>query len=538
MKRAIVYRRVSTDEQSRYGTSLESQLDIVEKYANATGIKIEKIFTEDYSGKNFDRPEWEKLNKYLRENKSLFDCLIVSRWDRFSRNVELAYTELSRLKRLGIQVIAAEQLLDTTVPEYKLILAFYLSLPEVDNDRRAKVVKDGMIKRMEQGQYPFPLPKGYYKDKNTGKVLHDEFAEVVKMVFTRIHRGDRIYQVRADMEKLGFKLSPSYIGKLLRNPLYSGWIVNPLLQKPIQAAFPAIVKETIFYSVQNILSNNKSTNKSEATPEFYLKGSLKCPKCGRNLTGYSVTKKQKLDGSYRIRKTPHIYYKCSNTSCRVSLSAKKVHEQFENGLKELQLLPMLQEPFSKILKDVFSELTKEHTNQVKRLRAQHTIVIKKLEKLKDKYIYDDLDKKLYEDEREKLLRHKFSVELEISNLDSTSNPIKFIDNVVKLVVNLPALWSKLRIKDRQALQNLIYPNGLIYNKKSDTYLTPTINQIFAYIGNISKKASNNADFSTVAVHLVTMSNPWDLPEITLNDFISLANFIEEQPIIMEILDTI
>ena len=72
MKRAIVYRRVSTGEQSRYGTSLESQLDIVQKYANATSIKIEKIFTEDYSGKNFARPEWKKLNNYL----NLFEFII------------------------------------------------------------------------------------------------------------------------------------------------------------------------------------------------------------------------------------------------------------------------------------------------------------------------------------------------------------------------------------------------------------------------------------------------------------------------------
>ncbi len=61
MKTAYLYVRVSTDEQKRKGHSLPEQEDRLLKYCRYNNIEVKDIYREDFSAKNFNRPEWKKL---------------------------------------------------------------------------------------------------------------------------------------------------------------------------------------------------------------------------------------------------------------------------------------------------------------------------------------------------------------------------------------------------------------------------------------------------------------------------------------------
>jgi len=91
------------------------------------GIKV-KIFL-----KSFVRPAWQKL-----------------------------------LADLGIEPQPIEQPLDISIPENKMMLAFYLAAPEVENDRRALNTFHGMRRARKEGQWMGPAPIGY-----TNKVTED-----------------------------------------------------------------------------------------------------------------------------------------------------------------------------------------------------------------------------------------------------------------------------------------------------------------------------------------------------------------------------
>ena len=49
--------------------------------------------------------------------------------------------------------MAIEHTLDLTIPEQKLMLAVYLSMPEVENDRRGQNVKYGMRRAKKEGSW-------------------------------------------------------------------------------------------------------------------------------------------------------------------------------------------------------------------------------------------------------------------------------------------------------------------------------------------------------------------------------------------------
>jgi site-specific DNA recombinase len=162
MKIADLYIRVSTDEQADKGYSQRNQEEVLKRYCQINNIQVRSVIFEDYSAKTFNRPAWATLLTDLRKTKGrLTDLVLFTKWDRFSRNAGDAYQMISTLRKWGIEPQAIEQPLDITIPENKLMLAIYLSTPEVENDRRALNVLHGMRRARKEGRWMASAPVGY-----------------------------------------------------------------------------------------------------------------------------------------------------------------------------------------------------------------------------------------------------------------------------------------------------------------------------------------------------------------------------------------
>ena len=99
MKNAVIMSRVSSDEQAK-GYSLDVQLNKLTKHSKKNNICVVKHFKEDHSAKDFNRPEFQKFLVYAKKNKQNIDLLLVTSWDRFSRNITDSLVMLRRLKNL------------------------------------------------------------------------------------------------------------------------------------------------------------------------------------------------------------------------------------------------------------------------------------------------------------------------------------------------------------------------------------------------------------------------------------------------------
>lgn len=113
--------------------------------------------------------------------------MLFTKWDRFSRNAGDAYQMINQLRKLGVTPEAIEQPLDLTIPENKIMLAFYLAAPEVENDRRALNVIHGMRRARKEGRYMATAPLGYVnkmsEDKKKYIALHEIEAPILKWAF-------------------------------------------------------------------------------------------------------------------------------------------------------------------------------------------------------------------------------------------------------------------------------------------------------------------------------------------------------------------
>lgn len=189
MRKADLYIRVSTDEQADKGYSQRDQENRLRKYCELKSISIRNIYVEDHSAKSFNRPEWQKYLSNLRKlkNSKVGTLLLFTKWDRFSRNAGDAYQMINQLRKLGVTPEAIEQPLDLTIPENKIMLAFYLAAPEVENDRRALNVIHGMRRARKEGRYMATAPLGYVnkmsEDKKKYIALHEIEAPILKWAF-------------------------------------------------------------------------------------------------------------------------------------------------------------------------------------------------------------------------------------------------------------------------------------------------------------------------------------------------------------------
>jgi DNA invertase Pin-like site-specific DNA recombinase len=93
LKRAILYARVSTDEQARSGYSLAQQIEALREYAAREGYEVlEEVVDPGQSGASLERPGMDRVRDLVAAG-NVYAVLAQDR-DRFSR--EPAYTYLLR----------------------------------------------------------------------------------------------------------------------------------------------------------------------------------------------------------------------------------------------------------------------------------------------------------------------------------------------------------------------------------------------------------------------------------------------------------
>jgi site-specific DNA recombinase len=297
---------------------------------------IVKCFVEDFSAKRFDnRPEFNKLLEFIKANKGLVQKLLIVRWDRFSRNAPEAYNMIAKLAKMGVEVNAIEQPLDLTVPENKMMLAFYLAAPEVENDRRSINTINGMRKNRKQGRWLGVAPIGYRnaRDSHDKPILvKSEDAPLVRTAFELYATGNYPIEVlRKQLNKEGLVLEKSQFNRLLRNSVYCGKVeVKAFRNEPeelVHGIHEPIVSEELFSDVQRVISGKKkiTAKSTKAREEFPMRGYLICSSCGGNLTA----------SCSQGRNEKYYYYHCQ-PGCKERIDAKTMHSSFESGLPSYQ----------------------------------------------------------------------------------------------------------------------------------------------------------------------------------------------------------
>lgn len=466
MQVADLYVRVSTDEQTK-GYSPRSQEAVLRQYCQLRNIQVRQVFVEDYTAKHFNRPEWRKIMIILRKQRNKTDLLLFTKWDRFSRNTSDAYQMIDALKRLGVEPQAVEQPLDLTVPENKMMLAIYLTAPEIENDRRGLNTKAGIRQAKKEGRYMGKAPRGYinkaYEDGRRYITIHEPDASTMRWVFNEM--GEGLYSAESiwrQINKKGFKIDKNTFLLNLRNPVYCGKIkVAAHNDEPahlVQGLHEPLISESLFCKVQDIMDSRSKILKGMAiaTPkDLPLRNFIRCNRCPRMLTGSASKGKT----TYRV------YYHC-RSSCGVRYRAEDVNNAFTDELTTFIPRPGYPELF-------IASIAEAHNNQYRAIKEERDELItqitsanRKIDAARELMLLNELEPNEYRKIKEENSSITARLEMRLNEVNvqkSTQvNIKKLAEMAIMALCEVDVLYEIATTEAKRYLVGTLFPDKITY----------------------------------------------------------------------------
>ena len=482
-KSAILYRRVSTTDQKLFGNSLNAQQGSLKEFCLKNSMTVVKEFQEDYSAKDFDRPVANEMLHYAKKNKTKIDYLLITSWDRFSRNTLEALRVIEELKKLDISVNSIDSWVDYDDPAQIMIQLMYLGMPEVDNKVRSQKVKIGMRQGLKEGRWNVKQPVGYIKGKDElGKPLMqlDPIkAPLIKKLFESFAVGLYSQNELRNMSDFKIlKLSKSNLSKVLKNIVYTGKIIVPAnkeeTEQIVQGLHKSIIDENTFNKVQYQLGlKSRYKHKPKKQNEtLYLRGHLKCTKCGGNLTG---------SGSKSKTGSKHYYYHCNpRKGCNERFKIKDAHIELINLLQGLKPPDEVCDLFEMILEEHYKSSKESKYTQIKATKESINRVEERQQKLLEKLLDQVISDEIYKLHNANLNKALLEKRQELENLNDYQKDLsEHIEYGLILMQNLDTFFEQANVSVKSKLISSIFEEKIEFDGVK--YRTPIFKEGFGFI---------------------------------------------------------
>ena len=496
MKIADLYIRVSTDEQADKGYSQRDQkLRLMDHCAN-NQITVREVHFEDYSAKTFERPQWRKLLATIKSSKGKSHLVLFTKWDRFSRNASDAYQMISTLHKFGVDPQAIDQPLDMSIPENKMMLAVYLTAPEIENDRRSLNVLQGMRQARKEGRWMATAPVGYInKTSETGKKyidFNDPQATYVKWAFQEVAKNiTTVADIYRMATKKGLKVNKSSFWNMLRNVCYMGKIYINAYKKEqemvVKGLHEPLISEALFYDVQDVLEGRRRslervTPKLGVPEELILRGLILCPICSKAATGSPSKGRSKY----------YWYYHCVN-KCPWRQKAEIVNSAF---LKELcSYIPKhgMGEIFEIELNDFFADNTAQNKMMKKGLMAEISTFNIKIDKARELLLEGNIEaddfRTIKIQAEQQIVRLEAKLAEHLGKKDEAAEISRTIHKVVMNLKKLDLYYLYGTIEQKRMMIGSIFPEKLTYEE--NTFRTAKVNTAIAIMYQINNELETN-----------------------------------------------
>lgn len=157
----VAYHRTSTKDQH-----LDRGIKELTEYCKVNDISLHrgKVYTDQNTGKNFNRPTYQILRNEVLESG---DCLLITEIDRLSRNKTETLKELQWLKEQGIRLMILE--IPSTCLNYReydngiasmlletvnnMLIELFACLSEAELTKKEKRQREGIQAMKDRGEW-------------------------------------------------------------------------------------------------------------------------------------------------------------------------------------------------------------------------------------------------------------------------------------------------------------------------------------------------------------------------------------------------
>ena len=348
-----LYYRLSRDEDEELN-SLNNQRKIIYNFAVSNGHEVVgESFDDNVSGMHFNREGIDKIYEAVEAGK--IEAIIVKDLSRLGRHRTQTALFIDYLREHDVRVLSATENIDTFNENDDLIIGFKGLVNDFYARDGSRRVRTGYRQKQKEGIVTIP-PFGYFKDKNTKKVIVvEEAAETVRMIFSAYTGGSGMKAIARTLneqrrktpalmqvELLNKRLpntqdgilkkylwDATMVARILKDESYIGTLIchksernkinktfrftGPEEQFRHENYLPMIVTREIWEQAQALLTERKEKNVRAGTNRGILRygGLLRCKDCGRTFIG----KRSKLKSGERVAYVCDTYHRYGKEHC-------------------------------------------------------------------------------------------------------------------------------------------------------------------------------------------------------------------------------
>lgn len=470
-----IYPRVSTEDQSRFGFSLDEQEESLKRLCEWKGYKIYKVYREEgVSAKSMNRPKFQEMIQDMKDGK--INKILVYKLDRLTRSIQDLETICKLLEEYKCDLESECEEINTSTPTGVFFMRMTTILAQLEIERTSERTKFGLMGAAKKGHFSGKAPIGYRKI-NKELVIDEVESEVVKDIFKSYLSGLSVCTITKQLNEknvLNRNWRTTTIDRMLSNYIYAG---NYQHRKRIQNeetilledVCPAIIDKHDFELVQKQKEKNLKNYTRKHTYVYMQK--IICSKCNKIMGGSSTTSKNK---------PTQIYYKCN--CCNTRINEKKIEQPlmlFLNDMLDYYLL------IDNNYKSFFNEdLTIEIKRYEKILKDLNT----KLQRIKNAYLNSNIEQDDFTDEEKSIKMQIEETKIKLNNLNNADenlnhrDDLKLYNNLFQLekmkyksyYVRKNGLWNKLT-KEQKAELITKYIDSIEIEKKNEEIIIKKIN---------------------------------------------------------------
>lgn len=460
--KAVIYARVSSEEQKKEGFSIPAQLDLLRSFAKQHNIDIVREFEEAETAKQAGRHQFNEMLKFLKKSKDI-KTVLCEKTDRLYRNFK-DYVDLD-VDTTGYTVYLVKEgvvLSPLSTSHEKLVHGLKVLLAKNFIDNLREETQKGRLKKASQGYFIGQVPYGYKKLDPRTTVIDEEKAPFVRRAFELYATGISLEKVKEQLYEEGFiyqsahkKISKGQLGKMLQNINYLG--VLKFRDVIYAGQHPPIISQELFDKAQlSFRKDNKPLYRDDHN--FALAGMMTCAKCGCAITA-------------EIKKGKYVYYHCTGGKGKCEQKKIYINEldlmpQFDEAVKAASLAQKHIDYIKQGLKESLAD-KKEFSEQMRsNLEAEASRIRHRIDKITNEY-YDDLvDAKFYNDKRLQWNKDLDDVMIKLEALHNAEK--KYYEEGVRIIETLKnayTLYKQQTSTEQRKLLNYLLSNCKLEGRK-------------------------------------------------------------------------
>src|SRR3989344_4704759 len=454
----FIYARKSTDVEDKQVLSIEAQLAELRTLAKSESLEVAAEFVEKRSAKMPGRPVFNDMLQRIQTGEA--QGIVCWKIDRLARNPVdggqiswlLQQSVIQSIRTHDRNFLPADNVLMMSV-EFGMANQFIRDL-SVNTSR-------GLRHKARRGEFPGVAPVGYLNDTREKTIIVDrKKSKAIKTAFELYAQGN------SRLEDISRYLFENGVRSFYGNPLHKDRarfiLVNPFYYghfryggEIYEGKHTPLIDKHLFDKVQSVLVRRGHPHKNSRDPKA-LCGLLRCGECGMGITA----EKQK----------GHTYYRC--TKKKGGCSQPYVREEvLAAELSEILTHYTMPEDWAKGMLKLADEDEKDTSRTtstfVRGLREQVADFDRKLDRVTDLFVEQDIDRETYLAKKRGLMSEKKSVEEVIAKSERGSGV--WLEPMREWIKDASMLDETVKADDlpskKYSLQKIFSSNLHLHNKK-------------------------------------------------------------------------